>query len=305
MATNQFINGALTANTLTITGDTKLASSGGVVYSGGTPLTSIFSTPSSGVWIVGSGSNSIKANNDSGLVASGDYSVAEGILTIASGNYSHAEGNNTIASGTSSHAGGISSIASGQTSFIHSTNSLVTGARSVIIGGQNITGTTADTVYVPKLNIQIVNSASTATTVTTIGVDSNGNIVNDNVVSLKTIKLSLNSSQLNSLSTSPINTGIPTPSAGNAICVVAAYVKYTFVSVTSSFTVLDLGDGTGNAQFVWNGVDTQNVFSPMIPSDISGSPIADNQPLLVRANSDTVGGDASADIYITYQIITL
>ena len=43
----------------------------------------------------------------------------------------------------------------------------------------------------------------------------------------------------------------------------------------------------------------------MIPSDISGSPIADNQPLLVRANSDTVGGDASADIYITYQIITL
>jgi hypothetical protein len=125
------------------------------------------------------------------------------------------------------------------------------------------------------------------------------------VVNFKTIKVSLDSSQLSSLATSPINTGIPTPSVGDAIFVVSAYVKYTFVSVTPSFTAIELGDGTGNAQFVWNGVDVQNVFSPMIPSDVSGNPIVDNQPLLIRANSDTVSGDAYADVYITYQILTI
>lgn len=145
----------------------------------------------------------------------------------------------------------------------------------------------------------------------TIGINNTGSLslitgsIPVDVISFKTIKLSLTSSQLNSLNTSPVDTGIPTPIAGDAIFVVSAYVKYTYVSVVPSFTTLELGDGTGNAQFNWNGVDTQNVFSPMIPTDISGNPISDNQPLLVRANSDTIGGDASADIYITYQVVTL
>ncbi len=144
-----------------------------------------------------------------------------------------------------------------------------------------------------------------------LGINDSGSLslttgtLSSEVVNFKTTKVSLNSSQLNSLSTSPINTGIPTPSVGDAIFVVSAYVKYTFVSVTPSFTSIELGDGTGGAQFIWTGVDTQNVFSPMVPNDISGNPIVDNQPLLIRANSDTVGGDATADIYITYQILTI
>ena len=79
---------------------------------------------------------------------------AEGYSTIASAQYSHAEGFSTIASGDGSHAGGSGSIASSVTSFIHSKNSLVTGDRSVVLGGQNITGTTDDTVYVPNLNVR-------------------------------------------------------------------------------------------------------------------------------------------------------
>jgi hypothetical protein len=84
--------------------------------------------------------------------ASGFYSHAEGGRTTASGFYSHAEGQTTTASGDQSHAGGQFATASGVTSFIHSTNSLVTGARSVVLGGQNITGTTNDTVYTPIIN---------------------------------------------------------------------------------------------------------------------------------------------------------
>ena len=101
----------------------------------------------------------IKSRVAEGLstIASGNYSHAEGNTTTASGNYSHAEGYSTIASGFSSHAGGEGSVASGVNSFIHSTSSIVTGARSVVLGGVNITGSTADTVYVPKLEVAETN----------------------------------------------------------------------------------------------------------------------------------------------------
>lgn len=87
-------------------------------------------------------------------IASGDYSHAEGRMTTASGDYSHTEGLVATASGDYSHAGGVGVTASGDTSFIHSTNSMVTADRSVLLGGQDMTGTTVDTVYVPNLTIR-------------------------------------------------------------------------------------------------------------------------------------------------------
>src|ERR1035437_160496 len=51
------------------------------------------------LWITGSTGNfSLKAINDSGLDATGNYSLAEGGITLASGDYSHAEGAYTTAS---------------------------------------------------------------------------------------------------------------------------------------------------------------------------------------------------------------
>ena len=87
-------------------------------------------------------------------VSTGSTSHAEGLGTKAHGDNSHAEGAGSISTGTNSHAGGIDSEASGITSFIHSTNSIVTGDRSAILGGQGITGTTDDTVYVPNLTVR-------------------------------------------------------------------------------------------------------------------------------------------------------
>ena len=106
--------------------------------------------------------------------ANGISSHAEGSSTIAVGEASHAQNEQTVAGGVNSHAGGFNSIASGSTSFIHSTNSLVTGDRSVVLGGQNITGSTADTVYVPFLNI---NNLGGGTSLNNLGIDSNGFIV--------------------------------------------------------------------------------------------------------------------------------
>jgi hypothetical protein len=107
-------------------------------------------------------------------LASGSGSHAEGLATIASNLASHSEGYLTIASGGYSHAGGYESEASGLSSFIHSKNSLVSGDRSVVIGGQNITGTTDDTVYVPYLNISLLG---TGTSINNLGIDVNGFVV--------------------------------------------------------------------------------------------------------------------------------
>lgn len=198
------------------------------------------------LWTSGStGSFSTKANNDSGLDATGNYAIAEGEATLASGeaahaegwfstasgvyshsegyktttnsgygahaegyftvtsgdsahaegqntnaigigshteggystaigDYSHTEGYGTTASNYASHAGGMNSIATGLLSFIHSTNSTVSGDRSVVLGGQNITGTNADTVYVPFLNI---NNVGSTTPIINLGLDANGFVV--------------------------------------------------------------------------------------------------------------------------------
>jgi hypothetical protein len=138
-----------------------------------------------GLQTLASGNSSHSEGYDT--VSIGDYSHAEGELSTTYGSHSHAEGTsitfgsfshsqnyNTRTYGTNSHAGGDNSIASGNTSFIHSTNSLVTGNRSAILGGQNITGTTDDTVYVPYLNI---SNLSVGVPINNLGIDSSGNVV--------------------------------------------------------------------------------------------------------------------------------
>ena len=136
-------------------------------------------TTASGALSHAEGTNTVASGSPShaegiSTTAFGTGSHTEGEFSTASGRGTHAEGKSTLASGDYSHAGGFSSIASGPTSFIHSTDSLVTGNRSVVLGGQNITGTTDDTVYVPYLNI---NTLATGTSVNNLGIDVDGNVV--------------------------------------------------------------------------------------------------------------------------------
>lgn len=107
-------------------------------------------------------------------ISSNDASHAEGYYTVASGDYSHSEGSYTTAVGESSHAGGSASTANGLTSFVHSYNSIVSGNRSVVLGGQNITGSTDDTVYVPYLNI---GNIETGTSVSFLAITSGGTVI--------------------------------------------------------------------------------------------------------------------------------
>ena len=108
--------------------------------------------------------------------ASGYGSHAEGKNTTASGYYSHAQGSGTTASGISSFASGINSIAQTDGTFIHSQNSLVTGQRSVVLGGQNITGSTNDTVFVPYLNLNLLPTLNNSNTEILSRNSSNGQV---------------------------------------------------------------------------------------------------------------------------------
>ncbi len=153
-------------------------------------------TASGSVSFIAGGSGNTTSGNFSHVegrnnTASANGAHAEGILNTASGNGSHVEGvSNTAAGNYGSHAGGSGSTASGISSFIHSSNSLVAanhatilggfGNRlnaaatgSTILGGSNITGTTADTVYVPNLTATTVIQAPTisATTVNALNIN--------------------------------------------------------------------------------------------------------------------------------------
>jgi len=102
--------------------------------------------------------------------ASGSNSHSEGNSTKAIGDRSHAEGYGTTANGNNSHAGGYITIATGDNSFVHGTLSFANGS-SVIVLGNNITGTTANTTYVADLVIDGLTSTDP------IATDSNGKIV--------------------------------------------------------------------------------------------------------------------------------
>lgn len=119
-------------------------------------------------------SGGVSHSEGQNTIASGAYSHAEGDETTASGVSSHSQGNITKAIGDYSHAGGQFSIASGSTSFVHGTNSIA-GGNGTIVLGNNITGLTSNTTFVDALNIKTVG---TGPGTTDIGIDANGNVVN-------------------------------------------------------------------------------------------------------------------------------
>lgn len=195
------MNGSLIANTISATtyyGDASNLT--GLYWSSGTGTNSIIKLNSnaiaSGTSAVSQGNTTNASGNFSnakgfttsalGLASTsegyltsaiGDYSHAEGNNSTAIGDYSHAEGYETVASGAASHAGGLSTSTYAENSFVHGNlNILLSGAtNSAIIGGNNITGDTSNTTYVPILNIGTLGSG---TSINNLGIDNNGNVVN-------------------------------------------------------------------------------------------------------------------------------
>jgi hypothetical protein len=169
----------------------------------------------------------------------GYYSHSEGNDTLSLGPFSHSQGKETISLKLGSFSSGFRSNAFGDYSFIHSYNSTVNGTNSVVLGGQNITGNTDDTVYVPYLNIK---DLATGTSVNNLGVDSQGNVVvgSGSGALNTTVKLSASTG-------STVVYSIPT----------SAY--------TGAFFEYTVGSGTnfraGNITSIWDGSNAQFVDS--------------------------------------------
>lgn len=86
-----------------------------------------YNTDDNNLFISGTGNYSIMADNDSVIVASGNYSYAEGQGTTASNLNAHAEGLSTVASGNSSHAEGYGTLSSGNQSHAEGDETTASG----------------------------------------------------------------------------------------------------------------------------------------------------------------------------------
>jgi hypothetical protein len=102
--------------------------------------------------------------------------IGGGRANITNGDFSSVLGGraNTASGYQSSVLGGFKNTASGINSAIFSLDSWVTGNRSVVLGGQNLSGPNDDTVYVPGLNISFLG---TNTSINNLGIDIDGNVV--------------------------------------------------------------------------------------------------------------------------------
>jgi hypothetical protein len=129
---------SILSSDVTVTGGTYNPSNGSATFTnntGGTFTVTGFLTggtiSNDSYWTSGSTWNGtnypIKANNDSGLDATGAYAVAEGQGTVARGVSSHAEGTNTTANGNYSHSEGQSTTAEGDWSHSEGANTTANG----------------------------------------------------------------------------------------------------------------------------------------------------------------------------------
>ena len=191
-----FASHAEGANT-TASGESSHAEGGGTTASGSNSHAEGGGTTASGSNSHAEGGGTVASANDAH--AEGDSTWASGFashaggggvafnrLNIASGSYSfnHSYHNNTV-NQLSGASGDYSAILGGVNQEILSGanySAIICGlsnkvapsvVRSVVLGGQNITATTSDYVYVPSLNIKTIGSSAF---VNDIRIDGNGNL---------------------------------------------------------------------------------------------------------------------------------
>ena len=221
------------------------------------------------------GQNSIAIGNNShaegSAIASGNTSHAEGFLTKSIGQNSHAEGYNTQAIGESSHAeggstkaiglashaGGNNTTASGNYSFVHGVSSLANGEGTIVLGN-GITGSSNNTVYVNNL---VIKNLTTGTSVTSLGVDVNGEVISGNTNisdAIYTVNADLNANNTSTATTSVMVYGVNV---------------FTGVTPTNYATKLPQPVTGKSVKVINNGSTLLHVFPSNIGGQVNNLPI--------------------------------
>ena len=288
----------------------------GITFSSGTNTEIIFNVSIPSYYVVSCIVSSLNNPLNGDIQSIGEGSHAEGVATRtygygahaegwdtkAFGNSSHAEGELTIALGHGSHAGGIGTFASGSTSFIHSLGSTIIGNRSAVLGGQNITGTTDDTVYVPYLNIQSATTNNLITEVLVI--DTNGDVKKRNVDTIESTftggTVSGSTSFTNGLSANTIsatiyqNLPVNGLTAGNNINISGSSGNFTIsvTGITGGASIDPYNNGGSGTTISWDvsGVST-NYFATLIATTtLNLTNVRNGDYGTIILTQDSVGG---------------
>ena len=302
---------------------------GNVVVSGGTIVGpgTIYNITLSGnsvtaanlYWVSGStGNYSIKADNNSGLDATGDYSIATGFNTLAAGLAAYAGGNNTIANGNYQHVvGKFNNPAVSEASFIigngvsnvSTSNLVLATGNDFIVYGNIITD-----------NFQMTSGATNGYVLTS---DASGNGIwldpsggggtftgNTSATCITDLFVSnVNScSPLHVQSTSSgdvligenggVNVGIGLSTLSNEKLEVSGNTKLSSLSNVfkiSSYTALGMSQGVGVANvFIGGGTVTDGANGGGISIGSSSTTYGDGVSIGQTAKADSSGGDAIA-----------
>lgn len=142
----------------------------------------------------------------------------------------------------------------------------------------------------------------------------NEKISKDNFITqtggLLSISVSLTAAQIKTAFSVPIDSGIPLPSATQAIEVVSGSTKYTFGTVAFDFgmiTVFGLKTDTAN-DYQMNAPTISgltNSFAKLEEVNATDIQLVVNKKLMITAYTDSATGDGTAIIYILYRIIQI
>ena len=230
--------------------------------------------------IIGGASNVIRNNSEFSFLGGGNLNTITGFNSVIGGGRSNTSlglsssvlgGRLNTASGNySSIIGGSANTAIGVNSVILSTNSYATGARSAAVGGQGLAAVSADTVYVPYLNIRDLGTNSA---VTNIGIDNDGNVVpgqnSSGNFAVDGLLVEATPSTLGPVTPNPLNLSLT--SLSNGITQVAPSVIYDDFSAYNTSTGRWTCPSTGryNLSFFVHLTDSVNGWQN--PSTVPGA----------------------------------
>jgi hypothetical protein len=244
-----------------------------VIGAGNSTASGNYSFVFGGSSVTASGNNSV-AIGGYGSIISGNYSTAvAGFYSQVSGTYSGIlAGNSNINRGDNSAViagrAGVINPSSNYSALIGGANNSVAASRTVVIGGQGISGNVADSVYVPKLNVGIL----TGTSVANLGVDANGFVVTATTIAGTTTQVQPGSNILTGgTSLLPIVSLVASPSVNN-LTFSGTALGGTVQAGSITATSLSAGTLSGGT-ILSGGTNLYSIFSPL-GSTFTGGTVA-------------------------------
>jgi hypothetical protein len=121
-------------------------------------------------------------------------------------------------------------------------------------------------------------------------------------------KVSLTASEIKSASSTPI-TAISSGGLGTAIEIISMTVNLIYGSVKfdgTTYIYIGASTASAGAAMYYNIISySANRFIKGFPLNPNLSNLVENDDIVLYTSQDSVGGDSSLDVYITYRIITL